>query len=214
MASTGDSGLSEDPARRNGRLQVLKTSFKNNPLHSPLPTTSNHTNPTATINMTSTVTKPTLTYFNLFARGEVPRLLLEDAGVDYDFVPVTNWPETKAQLTAAGKLAFGQVPLYEEPGLTLVQSNAIAHYLARKHGYNGTNPTVRVLCACGCAACAVKLTEKMMGTGGGTDRPGQRGARGHLQRHRQGHLWHPGRPAGRGQGEAGQGDPAGPADQL
>jgi glutathione S-transferase len=98
--------------------------------------------------MTSTVTKPTLTYFNLFARAEVPRLLLEDAGVDYDFVPVSNWPETKAQLIAAGKLAFGQVPLYEEPGLTLVQSNAITRHLARKHGYNGTNPTVRVVRPC------------------------------------------------------------------
>jgi glutathione S-transferase len=88
----------------------------------------------------NTVTKPTLTYFNVFARAEVPRLLLEDAGVDYDFVTVTNWPEVKAQLTASGKLAFGQVPLYEEPeGLTLVQSAAIARHIARKHGYNGAN---------------------------------------------------------------------------
>ncbi|ELR19767.1 glutathione transferase family protein [Acanthamoeba castellanii str. Neff] len=89
---------------------------------------------------TTTVTKPTLTYFNLFGRAEVPRLLLEDAGVDYDFVPVTNWPELKSQLTASGKLAFGQTPLYEEPdGLTLVQSAAIARHLARKYGYNGSN---------------------------------------------------------------------------
>jgi glutathione S-transferase len=91
--------------------------------------------------MTSTVTKPTLTYFNAFGRGDMTRLLLEDAGVDYDFVPITNWPEARARLTAAGKLAFGQVPLYEEPdGLTLVQSSAIARHLARKHGYNGATP--------------------------------------------------------------------------
>ncbi|ELR16918.1 glutathione stransferase [Acanthamoeba castellanii str. Neff] len=88
---------------------------------------------------TSTVTKPTLTYFHLLGRAELPRALLEDAGVDYDFVAVTNWPESKAQLIAEGKLAFGQLPLYEEPGLTLVQTTAIARYLARKHGYNGTN---------------------------------------------------------------------------
>jgi hypothetical protein len=125
-------------------LQVLKNQLQHQPLHS---TTYNHnTNPTN--NMTSVVTKPTITYFNVFARAEVPRLLLEDAGVDYDFVPVTNWSETKAQLTAAGKLAYGQVPLYEEPGLNLVQSNAIARHLARKLGYNGTNPAVRVLCVC------------------------------------------------------------------
>jgi glutathione S-transferase len=85
------------------------------------------------------VTKPTLTYFNVFARAEVPRILLEDAGVDYDFVTVTNWAELKPQLIAAGKLAFGQIPLYEEPGLTLVQSGAIARHLARKHGYYGTS---------------------------------------------------------------------------
>ena len=90
--------------------------------------------------MTTTVTKPTLTYFNVFGRAEVPRLLLEDAGVDYDFVPVTNWPELKSQLTASGKLASGQTPLYEEPdGLTLVQSGAISRHLARKYGYNGGN---------------------------------------------------------------------------
>jgi glutathione S-transferase len=88
---------------------------------------------------TSTVTKPTLTYFHLLGRAELPRALLEDAGVDYDFVAVTNWPERKAQLIAEDKLAFGQLPLYEEPGLTLVQTTAIARYLARKHGYNGTN---------------------------------------------------------------------------
>jgi hypothetical protein len=52
--------------------------------------------------MSSTVSKPTLTYFNAAAKAEVSRILLEDAGVDYDFVPVTNWPELKTQLTAAG----------------------------------------------------------------------------------------------------------------
>jgi glutathione S-transferase len=31
------------------------------------------------------------------------------------------------------------LPLYEEPGLVLVQANAITRYLANKHGYNGAN---------------------------------------------------------------------------
>jgi glutathione S-transferase len=104
-------------------------------------------------------------------RAEVCRLILEDAGVDYEFVPVPfpQWPELKSNLSAAGtitsplllhhpqhhytlncpltllgvvldagKLPFGQLPLYEEPsGLALVQSNAIARYLAKKHGYLG-----------------------------------------------------------------------------
>ncbi|ELR15158.1 glutathione transferase subfamily protein [Acanthamoeba castellanii str. Neff] len=95
------------------------------------------------MNTTSPVTKPTLTYFNVIGRAEVARLMLEDAGADYHFVPVANWPDwsdDKARLTAAGKLAFGQVPLYEEPdGLTLVQSGAIARHLARKLGFNGAD---------------------------------------------------------------------------
>jgi len=51
---------------------------------------------------TATVTKPTLTYFNLAGRGEVPRLILEDAGVDYDFVTITNWAEVKPHYIESG----------------------------------------------------------------------------------------------------------------
>ncbi len=84
---------------------------------------------------TTEVTKPTVTYFNLPLRAEVIRLILEEAGVDYDYVPVTNWAEQKKN----PKLAFGQVPLYEEPGFSLVQSGAIVRYLAGKHGFSGSN---------------------------------------------------------------------------
>ncbi len=52
--------------------------------------------------MATTVTKPTLTYFNAPGRVEVARLILVDAGVDYDFIPTTNWPEQKKGLLAAG----------------------------------------------------------------------------------------------------------------
>jgi hypothetical protein len=44
------------------------------------------------------VTKPTLTYFDLAGRAEVARLILEDAGVDYNYVSATNWPALKQQL--------------------------------------------------------------------------------------------------------------------
>ncbi len=90
--------------------------------------------------MASRIVKPTLTYFNVAARAEVSRLILEEAGVDYDFVPITNWAEQKKQLIEAGRLPFGQIPLYEEPnGFTLVQSHAIVRYLAKKHGFAGSN---------------------------------------------------------------------------
>ncbi len=42
-------------------------------------------------------------------------------------------------LVHTGKLAFGQIPLYEEPGLVLVQSSAIVRYLAQEHGLSGSN---------------------------------------------------------------------------
>jgi hypothetical protein len=49
-------------------------------------------------NPTMSVTKPTLTYFDLAGRAEVARLILEDAGVDYNYVSATNWPALKQQL--------------------------------------------------------------------------------------------------------------------
>jgi glutathione S-transferase len=87
-----------------------------------------------------TVTKPTLTYFNAPGRSELARVILEVAGVDYDFVAVANWPEAKAAYAAAGKVPFGQLPIYEEPdGLVMSQSMAIARYLARRHGLVGAS---------------------------------------------------------------------------
>ncbi|ELR10883.1 glutathione Stransferase, C-terminal domain containing protein [Acanthamoeba castellanii str. Neff] len=70
----------------------------------------------STFNPNRVATKPTLTYFPTGGRAKVARLLLEDAGVDYDYVP-----------------------LYEEPGLTLVQSGAIARHLGKKLGYAGAS---------------------------------------------------------------------------
>jgi len=58
---------------------------------------------------TPTVTKPTLTYFNLPGLAEAPRLLLEDAGIDYDYVAVANWAELKPEFQAAG--TFTPFPL-------------------------------------------------------------------------------------------------------
>ncbi|KAL6067596.1 Glutathione S-transferase P [Balamuthia mandrillaris] len=97
------------------------------------------------------VEKPTLTYFNTPGRAEVARLLLELAGADYEWVGFAykgsaggNWAEYKS--AHAEELAFGQVPRYQEPdGLDLVQSSAIARYLAKKHGFNGANETEAAL---------------------------------------------------------------------
>jgi len=67
------------------------------------------------------VEKPTLIYFNIIARAEVPRLLLELAGVDYIWRPIAyngssgeSWEEYKKEHSA--ELTFGQIPQYKEPG--------------------------------------------------------------------------------------------------
>jgi len=79
--------------------------------------------------------KPVLTYFNGRGLGEVPRLLLREAGVDFEDRRVEG--KDVEALRAAGKLPFGQVPLYQEGDFSLAQSGAIGRYIARKHGLAG-----------------------------------------------------------------------------
>jgi len=79
------------------------------------------------------MSKPVLTYFNGRGRAELSRLILADAKVDY----VDSRIDDHAALKAEGKLAYGQLPLYEEGNWRIVQSITIARYLARKHGYYG-----------------------------------------------------------------------------
>jgi len=69
----------------------------------------------------SDVQKPTLAYFHLGGKGEVARLALEVAGVDYHYhsisfrnSPGDSWEEYKNK--HADELTFGQIPLYKEPG--------------------------------------------------------------------------------------------------
>jgi len=77
--------------------------------------------------------KPTLTYFNGRGRAEISRMILAEAGVEYDDVRVTD------HTVLQDKLPFGQLPLYEEGNFKMVQSISIARYLARKYGLGGKN---------------------------------------------------------------------------
>jgi len=82
----------------------------------------------------SAMAQPSLTYFAGRGLGEIPRLLLAEAGVQYTDNRRENIDELKASLP------FGQVPLYEEPnGVRLVQSNTISRYIARQHNLYGKN---------------------------------------------------------------------------
>ena len=89
---------------------------------------------------------PTLLYFPSRGRAEVIRLVLAEAGVNWREHPVGKGtpprdgrPTDLAELKAAGVLPFGAVPAWEEDGLRLCQSAAIANHLARRHGLRGAS---------------------------------------------------------------------------
>jgi glutathione S-transferase len=92
--------------------------------------------------------KPTLLYFASRGRAEVIRLVLAEAGVEFDehhvgkgSPPANGRPTDLAALEAEGVLPFGAVPAWEEPGgFRLAQSAAIANHLARRHGLRGATP--------------------------------------------------------------------------
>jgi len=79
--------------------------------------------------------KYTITYFNLRGRAEVARLILKQAGVDFEDKRIEReqWPELKKTIP------FGQLPLLEVEGQKICQSVAIARYLAKEVGLAGAN---------------------------------------------------------------------------
>jgi glutathione S-transferase len=93
------------------------------------------------------MSKPTLIYFAARGRAELIRLVLAEAGVEYQehavghgTPPVGGRPTDFAALKATGALPFNAVPVWEEPsGLRLAQSGAIANHIARTHGLRGKN---------------------------------------------------------------------------
>lgn len=82
-----------------------------------------------------------LIYFAARGRAELIRLVLAEAGVDYQehvvgkgTPPVDGRPTDFAALKATGTLPFDAVPVWEEPsGLRLAQSGAIANTATRTH---------------------------------------------------------------------------------
>ncbi len=105
---------------------------------------------------------PKIHYFPLSGRGEYLKLILEEAGKDlskivahlirflilipffsndriiclqrilgvpYEFVSHGNFKESLGD-----KVAYGQLPVYEEGDFAISQSGTIVRYLAKKHG--------------------------------------------------------------------------------
>jgi len=72
---------------------------------------------------------PELTYFDGRGLGEIVRITLAAAGIQYNEIDLT----TREQfLSLHPDLLFKQVPLLRIDGLKIVQSNAIVRYVARK----------------------------------------------------------------------------------
>jgi glutathione S-transferase len=100
------------------------------------------------------MTKPTLIYFNGRGRAELIRLVLAEAGADWQehhvgrgTPPANGRPTDIGQLRESGVLPFGAVPVWEEPdGLRLAQSSAIANHLARRHGLAAVDPLEAARC--------------------------------------------------------------------
>jgi len=80
---------------------------------------------------------PTLKYiyFNVRGRGETSRLLLAAAGLPYEDkrIEFAEWPALKPNTPA------GTLPILEVDGKPLIQSLAIARYIAREGGLMGKN---------------------------------------------------------------------------
>ena len=100
------------------------------------------------------MSKPTLTYFPSRGRAELIRLVLAEAGVDYQEHPIgkgtppaNGRPTDFTVLKETPLLPFGAVPVWEEPdGFILAQSAAIASHLARIHGLRGKTPREAAQC--------------------------------------------------------------------
>jgi glutathione S-transferase len=90
------------------------------------------------------MTTPTLIYFPARGRAELIRFVLVEAGVAWqehpigkDTPPLNGRPTDFTALKASGLLPFGAAPVWEEDGLRLAQSLAIALHLARTHDLYG-----------------------------------------------------------------------------
>ncbi|XP_005521968.1 PREDICTED: glutathione S-transferase-like [Pseudopodoces humilis] len=88
--------------------------------------------------------KPKLHYFNGRGRMEPIRWLLAAAGVEFE----ESFIEKKEDLTKLqkdGSLLFQQVPMVEMDGMKLVQTRAIANYIATKYNLYGKDLKERAL---------------------------------------------------------------------
>merc|ERR1712088_900086 len=74
-------------------------------------------------------------YFDLMGRAELTRLILAQAGVEYEDVRIKreDWPAMKPTIP------WNQLPMLEYDGRKIDQSVAMARFVARENGLAGKN---------------------------------------------------------------------------
>merc|ERR1712127_878081 len=79
------------------------------------------------------------TYFNMRGRAEPTRLILAQAGAEYEEVriPWGGFTPSEEWLKVKPSVPMGQVPFMEVDGKMICQSMAIARYCAKKYGLAG-----------------------------------------------------------------------------
>lgn len=89
-----------------------------------------------------------LTYFQVRGRAEPARLMMELAGLPYEYegISMEVWMDPERKAPIADRTPLGQLPILEDGEFHLCHSLAINRYLARKLGLYGDTPeqTARV----------------------------------------------------------------------
>ena len=98
-----------------------------------------------------------LTYFNTRGRAEPIRLILAQAGVDYEDKRITReqWAQLKPQTP------FGHIPILEVDGKVLSGSLPVTRFLAERHGLAGSNDVENAEIA-GIVDCITDLIAQMI----------------------------------------------------
>eukprot|EP00806_Schmidingerella_arcuata_P002018 Macronucleus_2825.p2 GENE.Macronucleus_2825~~Macronucleus_2825.p2 ORF type:complete len:218 (+),score=74.43 Macronucleus_2825:1-654(+) len=81
-----------------------------------------------------------LTYFGLQGRAEAIRSMLAHGNVDYEDCRVEQ--DKAAEMKESGESPLGSLPIWQEDGFTVCQSNAILRMMGIRHGYYTTDPTI------------------------------------------------------------------------
>jgi glutathione S-transferase len=85
---------------------------------------------------------PTIIYFDIRARAEPIRLVLEEMGIAYEDHQVTDEEWSALRPTTP----FGWLPAYREGDLEIWQSHAIYRHLARVHDLYGSTEEEHIRC--------------------------------------------------------------------